>query len=95
MHWLKKADKIANKFNLATSTTDREKLKSEWYAEVKKAAEIIQTRAEMVKNVAARGKKRAAGCKKGAYSTFLGSNKSLNLLDSLKKSRESRGEVEG
>jgi hypothetical protein len=49
----------------------------------------------MAKNVADRRKKRAAGCKKGAYSTFLGSNKSLNLLDSLKKSRKSRGEVEG
>jgi hypothetical protein len=48
----------------------------------------------MAKNVAERGKKRAAGCKKSAYSTFLGSNKSLNSLDSLKKSRESRGEVE-
>jgi len=94
MHWLRRADEIANQFNLATSTTDKEKLKSEWYAEVKKVAQSIQTRAAMVKNVAERGKKRAAGCKKSAYSTFLGSNKSLNSLDSLKKSRESRGEVE-
>jgi len=89
-----KADEIANQFNSATSTTDRNKLKADWYAEVKKVAQSIQTRAEMVKNVADRRKKRAAGCKKGAYSTFLGSNKSLNLLDSLKKSRKSRGEVE-
>ena len=89
-----KADEIANQFNSATSTTDRNKLKADWYAEVKKVAQSIQTRAAMVKNVAERGKKRAAGCKKGAYSTFLGSNKSLNLLDSSKKSRESRGEVE-
>ena len=90
-----KADEIANQFNSATSTTDRNKLKADWYAEVKKVAQSIQTRAEMAKNVADRRKKRAAGCKKGAYSTFLGSNKSLNLLDSLKKSRKSRGEVEG
>ena len=89
-----KADEIANQFNSATSTTDRNKLKADWYAEVKKVAQSIQTRAEMAKNVADRRKKRAAGCKKGAYSTFLGSNKSLNLLDSSKKSRKSRGEVE-
>jgi len=89
-----KADEIANQFNSATSTTDRNKLKADWYAEVKKVAQSIQTRVEMVKNVADRRKKQAAGCKKGAYSTFLGSNKSLNLLDSSKKSRESRGEVE-
>jgi len=61
---------------------------------VKKVAQSIQTRVEMAKSVADRRKKRAAGCKKGAYSTFLGSNKSLNLLDSSKKSRKSRGEVE-
>jgi len=89
-----KADEIANQFNSATSTTDRNKLKADWYAEVKKVAQSIQTRAEMAKNVADRRKKRAAGCKKDAYSTFLGSNKSLNSLDSLKKSRKSRGEVE-
>jgi hypothetical protein len=88
------ADEIANQFNSATSTTDRNKLKADWYAEVKKVEQSIQTRAAMAKNVADRRKKRAAGCKKSAYSTFLGSNKSLNLLDSLKKSRESRGEVE-
>ena len=89
------ADEIAGRFNSATSTTDRNQLKADWYVEVKKAAEIIQTHAAMAKNVADRRKKRAAGCKKGAYSTFLGSDKSLNLLDSLKKSRKSRGEVEG
>ena len=94
MKFLIIADEIANQFNSATSTTDRNKLKADWYAEVKKVAQSIQTRAEMAKNVADRRKKRAAGCKKGAYSTFLGSNKSLNSLDSLKKSRESRGEVE-
>jgi hypothetical protein len=88
------ADEIANQFNSATSTTDRNKLKADWYAEVKKVEQSIQTRAAMAKNVADRRKKRAAGCKKSAYSTFLGSNKSLNSLDSLKKSRESRGEVE-
>ena len=88
------ADEIANQFNSATSITDRNKLKADWYAEVKKVAQSIQTRAAMAKNVADRRKKRAAGCKKSAYSTFLGSNKSLNSLDSLKKSRESRGEVE-
>ena len=52
------ADEIAGRFNSATSTTDRNQLKADWYAEVKKAAEIIKSRAKMVKNVAARGKKR-------------------------------------
>ena len=53
-----KADEIANQFNSATSTTDRNKLKADWYAEVKKIAQSIQTRAEMAKNVADRRKKR-------------------------------------
>jgi hypothetical protein len=62
------ADEIANQFNSATSTTDRNKLKADWYAEVKKVAESIQTHAAMSKNVADRRKKRAAGCKKGRKS---------------------------
>ena len=61
MHWLKKADEIANEYHNSDSNISRDRLKVEWYAEVKRAAEKIENLAASSKKLTERRKKRAAG----------------------------------
>lgn len=60
MKLLIKADEIANDYHSAASTKDRDQLKVDWYAEVKRVAEIIQMHAASRKKLTERRKKRAA-----------------------------------
>jgi len=40
---LNRADSLANEYNTAISGADRDKIKAEWYKEISRVAELIET----------------------------------------------------
>jgi hypothetical protein len=40
---LNRADSLANKYNMAANGADRDKIKAEWYKEISRVAEWIET----------------------------------------------------
>jgi hypothetical protein len=40
---LNRADSLANEYNKAISGADRDKIKAEWYKEISRVAELIET----------------------------------------------------
>ena len=40
---LNKADSLANEYNMAVNSADRDKIKAEWYKEVSRIAAFIET----------------------------------------------------
>ena len=61
MHWLKKADEIANEYHNSDSNISRARLKAEWYKEVERTAARLQNLATSNKKLTERRRKRAAG----------------------------------
>ena len=40
---LNRADSLANEYNMAVNGADRDKIKAEWYREVSRVSELIET----------------------------------------------------
>jgi hypothetical protein len=40
---LNKADLLANEYNMAVNGADRDKIKAEWYKEISRVSELIET----------------------------------------------------
>ena len=61
MHWLRRADEIANEYHNSESNISKDRLKSEWYKEVERTAARLQNLATSRKKLTECRKKQAAG----------------------------------